>query len=406
MPTERSPFTIEDLYQLDWIEDPRLSPDGRYVAYVHVSVDRVRNSYRRAIWLAPTDPGLSRAEGGGPPRRLTAGAKSDSAPRWSPDGRRLAFISTRDDDKGQVYVIALDGGEAQQLSKLPNGASTPAWSYDGALIACLGRASEDERAQEQSDEQPAPPDNEWEAKRRKEQREHDERERSDPRVVTRLPYRTGTSFFDERRTHIYLLDVPTGDVEAPAAGRRITDGDLHYSAPEWMPDSQSLLTTATRDPEADSLFAFYDVLRVPRDGGPPEILTAAGHSYFDPQPSPDGSRIAFTRLPDERLWTAGARIAMIPAAGGPPHDLTDLTDLNVEGFAGRAIRVFTTWGLTAGSRRVPAMCCWAAAASSASSTWAGTAASPLSPERSITLVSSSTAAPTARSSSSAPLAGS
>jgi dipeptidyl aminopeptidase/acylaminoacyl peptidase len=325
MASERQRFDVDDLYQLDWLEQPAVSPDGRFVAYVHVSVDKGRNAYRRAIWLAPTDPAAGR------PRRFTAGGKSDSCPRWSHDGQRLAFVSNRDDDKGQVYVISVSGGEAQQLTRLPNGASEPAWSYDGAQLACLGRASEPERAAEA--EPPPPPADDWEARRLKEQRERDDQQRLDPRVITRLPYRTGTGFFDDRRTHIYVFDVPAGDIASPSAGRRVTDGDIHFSAPAWMPDGSALLSTATRDPEADSLFAYYDVLRVPLDGSPPKTLTEAGHSYFNPRPSPDGQRIAFTRLPEDRLWTAGARVAVIPADGGPPHDLTDLTDLSVEGFA-------------------------------------------------------------------------
>ena len=114
MSDDRSLFMIDDLYQLGWLEDPRFSPDGRYVAYVRVSVDRVRNRYRHAIWLAPVD--------GGPPRRFTAGVKSDTAPRWSPDGRRLAFVSNRD-DTAQIYLIDRDGGEARKLTAMPQGAS-------------------------------------------------------------------------------------------------------------------------------------------------------------------------------------------------------------------------------------------------------------------------------------------
>jgi len=138
--TERTPFTVEDLYQLGWLEEPRVSPDGRLVAYVRLTVDRVGNRYRRAIWLAPTD--------GGAPRRLTSGLKSDTTPRWSPDGRRLAFVSDREDEARQIYVIAVDGGEARRITRLQQGAAEPAWSPDGRRIAFVGRASEAERAAE------------------------------------------------------------------------------------------------------------------------------------------------------------------------------------------------------------------------------------------------------------------
>lgn len=324
MSNPRSVLTVEDLYDLSWIEDPRISPDARSVAYVHVTVDRIRNGYRRAIYLASLD--------GQRVRRLTAGVHEDHSPRWSPDGSRIAFISNRDHAAGQVYLIAVDGGEAQQLTDQPTGASDPAWSPDGTQIAFLSRANEAERAAQDSATAPTAPASEWERKREVEQREHADRERNDPRVISRLPYRTDTTFFDDRRRHIYLVSLPTGELTAPQPARRITDGDIHYGAPAWLPDSTALLTTATRDPEADSLFAFYDVFRVPASGGKPAALTSAGFSYFNPQPSPDGALIAFQRLPEDRLLAAGSQVAIIPATGGEPRDLTAWADLNVEMF--------------------------------------------------------------------------
>jgi dipeptidyl aminopeptidase/acylaminoacyl peptidase len=318
----RTPFEIDDLYQIYWLEDVRMSPDSCLIAYVRVSVDKVANTYRRQIYLASTDMSS-------PPRRFTNG-KSDTSPTWSPNGQRLAFVSRREGEYPQIYVIGLYGGEAQALTALPYGASDPAWSPDGMRIAFLARSNEAERIQEA--DPPPPPANAWEARRRKEQRQYEEERRNDPRVVTRLPYRSGTSFFDDRRRHVYVVDLPTGDMEQPPPPRRLTDGDVHYSAPTWMPDGGSLLTTATRDPEADSLFAYYDVLRLPFDGKSAQILTEAGFSCFDPQPSPDGTQIAFRRLPEDRLLAAGNRVAIIPANGGEPHDLTAHTDLNIDRF--------------------------------------------------------------------------
>jgi dipeptidyl aminopeptidase/acylaminoacyl peptidase len=333
MPDDRSPFTIDDLYQLGWLEDPRFSPDGRWIAFVHVSVDRVGNCYRRAIWLAPTD--------GGPARRFTAGAKSDTTPRWSPDSRRLAFCSNRDGEVTQIYTIELAGGEARQLTSLPNGASEPAWSPDAGRIAFLGRASEAECAAEDRGEPESEQADDWERGQADARRKHDEQQRFDPRVLTRLPYRGGTAFFDDRRNHVYVIDLADDQEDTSAPPRRLTDGDWHYSAPVWMPDGQSILTTATRDPEADSIFAYYDLLRVPvlaEGRGEATRLTEAGFSYYDPEPSPDGTLIALRRLPEDRPLAAGARVAVLNAAGpsagsgdtGEPRDLTAATDLSVE----------------------------------------------------------------------------
>jgi dipeptidyl aminopeptidase/acylaminoacyl peptidase len=331
MTEERTPFAVDDLYQLDWLEDLRSSPDGRHVAYVRVAAERVGNRYRRAIWLASAD--------GAPPRRFTAGTRSDTSPCWSPDGRRLAFLSNRDVEQAQIYLIDLDGGEARRLTSMANGASAPAWSPDGTQIAFLSPVNEAERTAEDRGETPPAPADEWEQRLAAEQRKHDEQQRFDPRVLTRLPYRGGTSFFDDRRNHVYVIDLPADDEASPAATpRRLTDGDLHYAAPAWMPDGQSLLTTATRDPEADSLFAYYDVLRVPvpaEGRAEPQRLTEAGFSYYDPEPSPDGRLIALRRRPDDRPLAAGTRIAVLSADGGELRDLTADLDLNVEQFRWR-----------------------------------------------------------------------
>ena len=103
----------EDVYALASVGDPRLSPDGRHVAYVVNRIDREANGYRAAIWVVPLD-------GSQEPRQLTSGERSDSSPRWSPDGRRLAFVSTRDgeDEKahGELYVLPVEGGEPRRLT--------------------------------------------------------------------------------------------------------------------------------------------------------------------------------------------------------------------------------------------------------------------------------------------------
>src|SRR3954452_20917016 len=97
----------EDVYELANAGDPRVSPDGSRVAFVVTTIDRESSEYRSAIWLVPTD-------GSAEPTQFTSGAKRDGSPRWSPDGRRLAFVSNRGEDKktpAHLYVMRADGGE-------------------------------------------------------------------------------------------------------------------------------------------------------------------------------------------------------------------------------------------------------------------------------------------------------
>ncbi len=321
-----SPFTVEDLYRLGWLEDPQVCPDGRVVAFVRVTIDRPANANRRAIWIAPTD--------GGPPRRFTSGV-NDTSPRWSPDGRWLAFVRGRGDQTPQLYVIRRDGGEARCLTSLPQGVSHPAWSPDGRWIAFLSRLNAAERAREDAGEsEPTPPD-EFTRKQIAERRKYEEERRFDPRVVRRLPYRAGVDFFDDRYAQIYLIDVPEDDDDPAPQPRRITDADLDFGAPVWMPDGQALLTTATRNPEGDSQFFFFDVLRVPvmpEGRAEPQRLTAPGFTYWNPRPSPDGRLIACLRAPEGQPFSAGTLLAVMDASGGALRDLTAATDLSIEAF--------------------------------------------------------------------------
>src|SRR5436189_5633878 len=111
-----------DLFAFRWVASPQISPDGRRAAYVLVTVNAKHDGYETSLWLVATD-GLS------PPRRITSGPH-DGAPRWSPDGATLAFLRPTDGHT-QLYLLSLAGGEAQQLTDLPNGAGPAAWAPDG-----------------------------------------------------------------------------------------------------------------------------------------------------------------------------------------------------------------------------------------------------------------------------------
>ena len=194
----------EDLYDLEWASDPRLSPDGKTVAYVVSSIDREENTYRGAIWLAAVD-------GSSPPRQLTTGKKSDGAPRWSPDGARLAFTSNRDGDKKQLYVLPLRGGEPTCLTELKEDAVQPAWSPDGTRLAFTARV----------------PDEAYE--------ETDEKKRL-PRRFTRHRYKLDSAgWTGDRRTHVFVVPA---DGSSPA--EQLTDGDYENDAPTWSPDSSTI----------------------------------------------------------------------------------------------------------------------------------------------------------------------
>ncbi len=320
----RQPITAEDLCQIVFVEDPRISPDGRWIAYVQVTIDRLENTYQRNIWLAPV--------GGGQPVQLTRSGK-DTQPRWSPDGGSLAFTSARN-EKSQIYLLRIrePGGEPRPLTSLPNGCHSPAWSPDGTHIAFLAGMNAAERQREdQGQEEPRPTDK-LEGKHRKERKEHDETQRWDPRIVQRLPYRTGTGFLDDRFTQIYVIPVSEENLSEPTRPRRLTDIDADHNPPQWSPDGQYLYTARIGDPRRDEPWRWSNIYRIRVSDGAADELTDESFSSSAPLPSPDGQWVAYIRFPRERLSERIARLAILPAAGGQPRDLNLELDRSVADF--------------------------------------------------------------------------
>ena len=125
-------LTLDDLWTFKWMGNIALSPDGRRVAFVMHSSDKTKNDRQSAIYLLHLDEqGYAVDE----VRQLTSGVKNDSYPVWAPDSRRLLFISDREEEKGQLWLIDTGGGEARKLTGMLNGVSEAAWSPDGQWIA-------------------------------------------------------------------------------------------------------------------------------------------------------------------------------------------------------------------------------------------------------------------------------
>jgi dipeptidyl aminopeptidase/acylaminoacyl peptidase len=318
-----TPATLYDLIELS---DVRISPDGAHVAFVRMSVDRAGNAYHRSIWL--------KALNGDAPAEPVTGSTKDNAPRWSPDGR-LAFLSGRG-DKPQVFVLPARG-EARAVASHANGVGAFEWSPDGKRLAFTASMRADERAAETAatTAEPSATKSAFDSRQEKERKEHDDKERFDPRNVTRVPYRSGTSYIDDRWQQIYVVDVPASFGEpGDATPKRLTDLDVGYAVPTWSHDGAVLYSTVTREPDGARPYAYHDVVRLSASEPSNEIkrLTSAGHSCFEPKTSPDGKWVAFMRMREERLGHHPACLAVIPTDGGEPIDLTASLDRDVQSF--------------------------------------------------------------------------
>ncbi|MFN2224737.1 MAG: S9 family peptidase, partial [Anaerolineae bacterium] len=288
---------------------------------MRTEIAREANGYKSAIWLVPAK--------GGRPRQFTGGEKRDHSPRWSPDGRWLAFVSNRGGEKAQIYLMPTDGGEALPLTEVETGAGTPVWSPNGGRLAFTSRLDADEMAAEQEPEPEGAVDPE-EKRRRDEEKKRKQEEKLDPRVVDRFPYRAETSYLEGRTSHLYVIDIGGDTGRAAGPPRRLTEDDRNYADPRWMPGGDALLAVVSQRPGEDSLFYYADVVRVPLDGGEVEILTPAETADHSPRPSPDGQWIAYNSAPGGEISTANVEVKLMPAAGGPAKVLTGDLDAHAE----------------------------------------------------------------------------
>jgi len=186
---KQKPISTEDFYSISHVEDPQVHPDGKRIAYVMSTPQHEGKSYLRSIWVADSPRKK--------PRQFTAGGKGgDFSPCWSPDGKTLAFVSSRS-GKPQIYLIPIDGGEARPLTQMGNGATSPVWSPDSKSIAFLSSTLPDERKSERKTKSPSI--SQFESKQQDEQRKHEEQERMDPRYYNRTVFKHGTVFLMEEQ---------------------------------------------------------------------------------------------------------------------------------------------------------------------------------------------------------------
>jgi dipeptidyl aminopeptidase/acylaminoacyl peptidase len=287
---DRRGITQEDYFSFQFISDAHLSPDAKLVAYVVTTIDQKKNRRDSSIWLLPVD-------GSATPRRLSAEGFSSNAPRWSPDGKTMAFLSARSSDatgsdapKSQIYLLPMTAaGEALPLTKLKNGVQSFQWSPDSTRLACVALSGPSDAV--------APADR-----------------KSDVRHYKHIRYKfNDTGWFDDKRRHLWVVAV------ASAEAKQITDGqDWNDTDPQWSPDSTRIAFVSDRSGKAYDDSENTDVWVIPAAGG--TLVKVSDHPFQDEEPrwSPDGKEILFAGQTERHQF---AKLYVAPASGGAPSQL-------------------------------------------------------------------------------------
>jgi dipeptidyl aminopeptidase/acylaminoacyl peptidase len=299
----RRPLQIADIDGFRTIGDLTIAPDGAWVAYAVATSDVTRDKDDADVWLSNW--------AGTEHLRLTSGPEAESEPRFSPDGKWIAFLSGRsigDDDKvknGQVWLLDRRGGEARRLTERKGGVSDVQWSPDSARLVLVGDDPDPEADKGDDDKTP-----------------------KKPIVIDRFRFKTDSDgYLSRRRSHLYLLTIATGAMET------LTTGDWDDELPAWSPDGTRIAFVSGRGGDADRTNDTNVFVVEAKAGAEPKALTTWNGPDRDARPawSPDGASIAYLQGSEPRFYAYSRNtLAVVPAAGGTPRLLTDAATIDVE----------------------------------------------------------------------------
>jgi dipeptidyl aminopeptidase/acylaminoacyl peptidase len=310
--TEPCKLTLDDLWNFKELGNIALSPDGSRVAFVMYSIDRAKNESRSAIFLLRLD---EQGQAIGEPRQLTSGSKRDTEPTWAPDSQRLLFLSNREGDKKQLWLLNTDGGEARKLTSMLHGVDEASWSPDGqwiAFTAAMASTDDDDvlMGRKQLDEA---------AKKR-----YEEDDRFHLRTITTINYRLDGRGLYEKFSQLFVMPAPATDEALDAASiRRLTAGEYDHTQPIWTPDSQEIGVLCNRADDRDYSYV-SDLWAIERANGEARRLTDGTLQIQRYAWSPDGQTAVLVAAYDLRVaGHCNPHLYLVTREGGPIQALTE-----------------------------------------------------------------------------------
>ncbi len=292
-------FSYTDVFDLQYVSDPQISPNGDWVVYRRMRFDIMKDRSSGNLWLVKTD--------GSQHQKLTTREVSESSPRWSPSGDRIAFSSSTDEGT-EVYVYWVSSGKIAKLTQLPFSPSSLTWSPDGRQIAFSMNVAA--KAPVIAKMPKKPKGAKW---------------ADTPRITDRVYHEAdGRGYIKPGFNHVFVMSADGG------AARQVTSGDWHHRGTlSWSPDGSTIYFSANRVEDWEYRFRNSEIYAADVESGATTALTDRDGPDYNPQVSPDGKWIAYLGYGDKRQAYQVRKLHIMNSNGTDSRSISDDLDRSI-----------------------------------------------------------------------------